>query len=87
METTIDRFGRILIPKRVRDDLGLRPGTVLRVEERERAVSLIPLEAEDVLEDREGVLVFTGRALDDLAAAVAEQREARIADLGAGGPR
>jgi len=28
METTLDKFGRIVIPKRVRDDLGLKPGAV-----------------------------------------------------------
>ena len=29
METTLDRFGRVVIPKQVRDDLGLKPGAVL----------------------------------------------------------
>lgn len=87
METTVDRFGRILIPKRVRDDLGLRPGTVLSVEEREHAISLIPMEAEEVLEDREGILVFTGRAAGDLTSTLSEEREARLAGLGARAPR
>ena len=27
METTLDKFGRIVIPKRVRDDLDLKPGS------------------------------------------------------------
>ncbi len=33
-ETTIDRFGRIVLPKEIRDDLGLEPGVVIAVEER-----------------------------------------------------
>lgn len=86
METTVDRFGRVVIPKRVRDDLGLAPGTVLIVEERGRAVSLTPL-TEEPLGDEGGVLVFRGRAAGDLAEEVDEAREARLSDLGVGLPR
>jgi AbrB family looped-hinge helix DNA binding protein len=78
METTIDRFGRVLIPKRVRDNLGLSPGTALRVEEMGRAVSLSPLLEEVVLTDEEGVLVFTGRMGGDVGAALAEVRQDRL---------
>ena len=31
MEVTIDKFGRILIPKKIREMLGLEPGQVLEV--------------------------------------------------------
>lgn len=86
METRVDRFGRVVIPKRVRDDLGLGPGTVLIVEERGRAVSLTPL-TEEPLGDEGGVLVFRGRAVGDLAGAVDEAREARLSDLAVGPPR
>ncbi len=37
METTIDRFGRVVIPKRLRDDLGLKVGEPLVIEERAEA--------------------------------------------------
>lgn len=81
MEATVDRFGRVVIPKRVRDDLGLRPGTVLLVEERGAAVSLTPLTGTEPLIDEGGVLVFRGRAAGDLPAGVAESREERLEDL------
>ena len=32
MEAVIDKFGRIVIPKKLRDDLGLRPGSVIKIE-------------------------------------------------------
>jgi AbrB family looped-hinge helix DNA binding protein len=32
MRTTIDAAGRIVVPKRLRDELGLRPGQVLELE-------------------------------------------------------
>lgn len=81
METTLDRFGRVVIPKRVRDDLGLIPGTVLQVEERGGAVSLTPVTEEALLVEEDGVLVFRGRAAGDLTGAVAETRDARLDDL------
>ena len=31
MEVTIDKFGRILIPKKIRESLGLKPGQVLEI--------------------------------------------------------
>jgi AbrB family looped-hinge helix DNA binding protein len=70
-----------LIPKRVRDDLGLRPGTVLQVEEVGQSVQLKPLAEENVLAEEDGILVFTGQATGDLTAAVDETREDRLAGL------
>jgi AbrB family looped-hinge helix DNA binding protein len=81
METTLDRFGRVVIPKRIRDDLGLLPGTVLKVEERGGAVNLSPLEEEAALAEEDGVLVFRGRAVGDLDAAVDQARRDRLDEL------
>jgi len=81
MQASVDRFGRIVIPKRVRDDLGLRPGSVLRVEQREGEVCLVPLEEEPGLTVKEGVLVYGGQARGDLEAAVAEVRQERLDKL------
>jgi AbrB family looped-hinge helix DNA binding protein len=83
METTIDRFGRVLIPKRVRDDLGLQPGTVLQIEEVGQSVQLKPLAEANVLAEVGGILVFTGRAVGDVAAAAAAVRAERLDDLAA----
>ena len=33
IRSTLDRFRRILIPKKIRDPLGLEPGDVLEIEE------------------------------------------------------
>ena len=87
METTLDRFGRVVIPKSVRDHLGLCPGTVLIVEERGKAVTLTPMTAADTLTDQGGVLVFQCRSVGDLTATVDEVRENRSVDLLAGSVR
>jgi AbrB family looped-hinge helix DNA binding protein len=83
METTIDRFGRIVIPKRVRDELGLDPGTVLEIERANRAVVLrVRQEAPDLVRE-DGVLVFAGEAVGDLEDAVENQRRRRARDAAA----
>jgi AbrB family looped-hinge helix DNA binding protein len=65
MRTTIDKAGRVVIPKQLRDQVGLHPGEVeitadgagLRVEPR----------ADESLEERDGRLVIpsAGAQIDD----------------------
>jgi len=38
METSVDRFGRIVIPKKIREDFNLESGTPLRIEENEQSI-------------------------------------------------
>ena len=87
METTIDRFGRVVIPKQMREDLGLRPGAALRLEEDREGILLRPLRDEPPVVDRQGVLVFRGRATADLAQAVQAQRAERMTHLARRRPR
>lgn len=42
MRTTIDRAGRVVIPKAVRDDAGLEPGTELEIEFRDGRIEIEP---------------------------------------------
>ncbi len=77
METTLDKFGRIVIPKRVREHLGLTPGTALEIEAIGEDVVLKPVRQEPYIRDKEGVLVFTGSATGDLLEALRRHREER----------
>lgn len=65
MRATIDKAGRLVIPKSLRDHLGLRPGTVEVVAEG-AGLRVEPL-AGDTLDEREGRLVIPGAgvAIDD----------------------
>ena len=43
METTIDRAGRLVIPKPVREQAGLKPGSRLLIEYRDGRVEIEPV--------------------------------------------
>ena len=46
METTIDKAGRLVIPKSVREQAGLSPGTRLEISYRDGKVEIEPVVAE-----------------------------------------
>ena len=65
MRTTIDKAGRLVIPKSLRDHLGLRPGVV---EVRAEGAGIrVDVPADDSLEERDGRLVIpaSGASVDD----------------------
>lgn len=81
MRTTVDRFGRVVVPKVMRDRLGLRAGAAVEIEETEGQLSLRAVEDTSPLILKEGVLVFTGESIGNLEAVVAADREARVRHL------
>lgn len=81
MEATLDKSGRILIPRQVRDDLRLAPGTVLKIEEREGGILLSPLAESPGLRFEDGVLVFAGELEGDIEATLQKDREDRARKL------
>jgi AbrB family looped-hinge helix DNA binding protein len=84
MKTTLDRFGRVVVPKDIRDRLGLRPGAELEIGERESEVVLKPVEHEPVLMVKEGILVYSGKSTGDLRGAVRSHREGRLSTVASG---
>ena len=77
METTIDRFGRIVIPKRIRDDFNLKTGAPLRIVEGDNEIVLKPIEDEPSLIEKDGVLVFTGKAVGNIEDNLEQSRRER----------
>ena len=57
MDSTIDRAGRIVIPKSIREAAGLRPGLSLKIEFRDGKVEIEPQSPEMRLVRRRGMLV------------------------------
>jgi len=66
METTVDSVGRIVIPKALRDALGLRAGTTVDISRYGSGLQLIPTGRTARLVDESGALVATGETeIDD----------------------
>ncbi|MEX0777611.1 MAG: AbrB/MazE/SpoVT family DNA-binding domain-containing protein [Phycisphaeraceae bacterium] len=79
MVTMVDKFGRLVIPKDVRERLGLHPGTALELRESEGEVRIRSVEAGPHLIRQGNVLVIQGvKAPDDLAGVVRLDRLQRI---------
>jgi AbrB family looped-hinge helix DNA binding protein len=66
MEATIDQAGRILLPKPLRDALGLLPGTKVDVSRYGAGLQLIPAGRTARIVEEDGALVATGETqIDD----------------------
>lgn len=85
MQVALDTFGRVVLPKALRDGLGLRPGDRLDAVEEDNQVILRPVRATQVVRSKDGVLVFSGRGTGDLQRAVSAVREERLSKLSVGG--
>lgn len=63
MEVSVDKAGRIVVPKPVRDRLGLRQDSRLRVVETAEGLVLTPVDRPTGLtRDDDGWLVFSGES-------------------------
>jgi AbrB family looped-hinge helix DNA binding protein len=55
---TLDKAGRIVLPKQVRDELQLAPGDVMEVASTGEEITLRPLRQSDPLRKEHGVWIF-----------------------------
>jgi AbrB family looped-hinge helix DNA binding protein len=78
METTLDRFGRVVIPKRVREDLGLKVGEPLLIEEHADGILLRPAQEGVPLKRKGRVLVFAGNVAGDPGDLMGKARDERM---------
>ena len=68
MLATIDGGGRVVVPKEVRERLGLRPGSRIELREVEGHLEITPATTPVELETRHGVLVAVTGPLPELTA-------------------
>jgi len=80
MTIKIDKAGRIVLPKPVRDRFRLRPGSDLELEERPEGVILRPVEQQPSMIQKKGIWVHLGKAPRgfDWASAVDSFRDERL---------
>ena len=79
----IDKAGRVVLPKALRERFRLRPGSLLAVEVKDDHLLLRPIDQEPVLVDEGGWLIHRGCAVDPegLTEAVDRHRKHRLEDL------
>jgi len=78
MQITVDKFGRIIIPKEVRDHLGLKPGSPVEIQEEQDRLVLTVAHEQPILQYEDGILVYTGTLTGDISDTLTQVRENRI---------
>ena len=78
----IDRAGRIVLPKPVRDQMQLTPGTAMELEGDGERITLRPVRPQATLRKESGIWVFQGPASDESIPELVEAaRKRRLREL------
>ena len=78
---TVDGAGRIVLPKPLREQFGLKRGSKLDLEVQPDAIVLRPLKYDVTLVEEDGLLVHEGQPVEDLLGGVERARDARDQDV------
>jgi AbrB family looped-hinge helix DNA binding protein len=81
---TIDRSGRIVLPKTLRNELRLEAGDTLQLESRGECVTLRPIQSKSPLRKERGVWVFHGGgtlSVDRAKEMIVDVRERRNSEI------
>ena len=81
MQAQIDKFGRLLIPKAIREHLGIKTGSIVQMIEHEHEILIKLFDQQSFLEKKSGILIYTGESTGDIESALHESREDRLKDL------
>lgn len=61
MITTVDKFGRVIIPKKLRENLGINTETTLNISEEDKKIVIELVKEKTPVVNRDGILVLTGK--------------------------
>ncbi len=83
MKITIDKAGRIVIPKSIRERYHLQPGTELQIESEADGISLKICDTEPSIIRKKGIFVHHGSEIVTLDTAdfINRQRDSRALEL------
>lgn len=79
---TLDRAGRVLIPKTLRNKLQLDAGDSLQLESEGETITLRPVRTRALLKKEKGVWVYQGEATDaSIPSLIDREREKRLREM------
>ena len=81
MVTTLDKFGRIIIPKRFREHLGINFETTLNISEDGARIVIEAVQEKEPVIDKNGILVFTGKLDGKMGDFIQDDRNHRMIKL------
>jgi AbrB family looped-hinge helix DNA binding protein len=81
MQTAIDKFGRVLIPKSIRDHLGVEPGEVVQVIEQDNQILIKLIKNKTALKMKDNIMVYDAEPTGDIEEAIKKQRDERMDDI------
>ena len=83
MNVTLDKAGRLVVPKPLREQFNLTPGCKLEIKAAGDGITLRRADAEPTLVRKQGILVHqgAGRVMLDIGDSVRAERNARHAQI------
>ncbi len=81
MVTTLDKYGRVIIPKKVREHLGIDTKSSLNISEDGKRIIIELIKEKAPVVDRDGILVFTGKLEDKKSELIKSDRNKRMKKL------
>ena len=81
MQTTLDKFGRITLPKAMRVHLGIDADTLLEMKEQGDAVIIRVVRNKQYLAMENGLLVYTGKVIGNVDQILDDMRDERLKDM------
>ena len=81
-KVSLDRAGRVVLPKALRDRMRLEPGDNLLVESEGERITLRPVRQQAALKKEHGIWVYQGKPADEsIPDLIDREREKRIREL------
>jgi AbrB family looped-hinge helix DNA binding protein len=81
-KTQIDKAGRVVVPKPLRDKLRLEPGDDLLIESDGDQITLRPIRPEPLLVKEFGIWVYNGASSDEsIPDMIDREREKRVSEF------
>jgi len=78
IKTKIDKFGRIIIPKKIRNEFGLRSNSEVLIEAAGDGIIVHPGTSIPFVADREGIIVVCSEPTETFSDFIKKDREDRI---------